>query len=63
MTLIVGRGELLQFRKRRLACPFPDPLIADAVVVSEHDVVSGTAQISWQATTIMKSGMGTPECR
>ena len=39
MTLIVGRGELLQFTDETSRVSVSDPTIADAVVVSPHDVV------------------------
>src|ERR1041385_8029826 len=39
MTLTVGRGELLQFPDDTSRVSVSDPTIADAVVVSTHDVV------------------------
>jgi pilus assembly protein CpaC len=39
MTLTVGRGELLQFPDEASRVSVSDPNIADAVVVSPHDVV------------------------
>ena len=39
MTLTVGRGQLLQFPDEASRVSVSDPLIADAVVVSPHDVV------------------------
>src|SRR5712691_3515493 len=39
MTLTVGRGELLQFTDETSRVSVSDPAIADAVVVSTHDVV------------------------
>ena len=39
MTLTVGRGELLQFPDDTSRVSVSDPAIADAVVVSQHDVV------------------------
>src|ERR1051325_5275186 len=39
MTLTVGRGELLQFPDETSRVSVSDPNIADAVVVSTHDVV------------------------
>src|ERR1051325_979275 len=39
MTLTVGRGELLQFPDETSRVSVSDPTIADAVVVSQHDVV------------------------
>ncbi len=39
ITLVAGRGELLQFSEETSRVSVSDPLIADAVVVSEHDVV------------------------
>ena len=39
MTLTVGRGELLQFSDDTSRVSVSDPTIADAVVVSPHDVV------------------------
>jgi pilus assembly protein CpaC len=39
MTLTVGRGELLQFPDETSRVSVSDPTIADAVVVSTHDVV------------------------
>src|SRR6266567_6981339 len=39
MTLIVGRGELVQFADEVSRVSVSDPAIADAVVVSPHDVV------------------------
>src|ERR1041385_7321801 len=39
MTLTVGRGELLQFPDDTSRVSVSDPTIADAVVVSQHDVV------------------------
>src|SRR5215831_4563118 len=38
-TLTVGRGELLQFTNEASRVSVSDPAIADAVVVSAHDVV------------------------
>ena len=39
MTLTVGRGELLQFPDETSRVSVSDPTMADAVVVSTHDVV------------------------
>jgi pilus assembly protein CpaC len=39
LTLTVGRGQLLQFPDEASRVSVSDPLIADAVVVSPHDVV------------------------
>src|SRR2546422_11671866 len=39
MTLTVGRGELLQFSDDTSRVSVSDPTIADAIVVSTHDVV------------------------
>lgn len=39
MTLTVGRGQLLQFTDETSKVSVSDPVIADAVVVSLHDVV------------------------
>ena len=39
MTLTVGRGELMQFPDETSRVSVSDPAIADAVVVSAHDVV------------------------
>src|SRR5579862_7454036 len=39
MTLTVGQGELLQFPDETSRVSVSDPTIADAVVVSAHDVV------------------------
>src|SRR5213592_2656196 len=39
MTLIVGRGELVQFADEVSRVSVSDPAIADAVVVSPHDAV------------------------
>lgn len=39
MTLTVGRGQLLQFPDEASRVSVSDPLIADAVVISPHDVV------------------------
>ena len=39
MTLTVGRGELLQFPDEASRVSVSDPVTADAVVVSAHDVV------------------------
>src|SRR5690242_8929333 len=39
MALTVGRGELLQFADETSRVSVSDPTIADAVVVSTHDVV------------------------
>src|SRR5438552_13450269 len=39
MTLTVGRGELMQFADDTSRVSVSDPTIADAVVVSTHDVV------------------------
>jgi pilus assembly protein CpaC len=39
MTLIVGRGQLVQFSEDASRISVSDPAIADAVVVSPHDVV------------------------
>jgi pilus assembly protein CpaC len=39
MTLTVGRGELLQFPDETSRVSVSDPTIADAIVVSSHDVV------------------------
>src|SRR5438132_435779 len=39
MAITVGRGELLQFPDEASRVSVSDPLIADAVVVSAHDVV------------------------
>lgn len=51
VTLIVGRGQLVQFTEETSRVSVSDPLVADAVVVSEHDVVlNGKAPGS---TTIM----------
>src|SRR5437879_6591156 len=38
-TLTVGRGELLQFADETSRVSVSDPTIADAIVVSAHDVV------------------------
>src|SRR5262249_14268725 len=39
MTLTVGRGQLVQFPDEASRVSVSDPMIADAVVVSAHDVV------------------------
>ena len=39
MTLTAGRGELLQFPDETSRVSVSDPTIADAIVVSTHDVV------------------------
>src|SRR5262245_1943412 len=39
MTLLVGRGQLVQFPEETSRVSVSDPAIADAVVVSPHDVV------------------------
>ncbi len=39
LTLTVGRGELLQFSDDTSRVSVSDPTIADAIVVSTHDVV------------------------
>src|SRR5689334_25200429 len=39
MTLSVGRGQLVQFSDEASRVSVSDPAIADAVVVSPHDVV------------------------
>src|SRR5207249_2585435 len=39
MNLTVGRGELVQFADETSRVSVSDPVIADAVVVSAHDVV------------------------
>src|SRR5207249_6189121 len=39
ITLTVGRGELLQFSDDTSRVSVSDPAIADAIVVSTHDVV------------------------
>src|SRR5262245_27658274 len=39
MMLTVGRGELLQFEDEASRVSVSDPAIADAVVISAHDVV------------------------
>jgi pilus assembly protein CpaC len=39
MTLTVGRGQLVQFPEETVRVSVSDPAIADAIVVSPHDVV------------------------
>src|SRR5262249_55239352 len=39
MTLQIGRGELLQFTDSASRVSVSEPLIADAVVISPHEVV------------------------
>ena len=51
MTLTVGRGELLQFPDEASRVSVTDPVIADAVVVSLHEVVLNAK--SPGTTTIM----------
>ena len=39
LSLMAGRGELVQFEDETSRVSVSDPAVADAVVISEHDVV------------------------
>src|SRR5262245_51842387 len=51
MTLTIGRGQLVQFDDEASRVSVSDPAIADAVVVSPHDVVLNGKSVGH--TTIM----------
>src|SRR5215831_13408289 len=51
MTLTVGRGQLVQFDDEASRVSVSDPMIADAVVVSPHEVVLNGKSVGH--TTIM----------
>ena len=66
ITLTVGRGELVQFADEASRVSVSDPTIADAVVVSAHEVVlngkapGNTTIMIWHGTSISPFRVSVP---